>query len=302
MTTATAKPADRTQVLIAYAVLYLVWGSTYLAMKMAVTTLPPFTTAALRFIFSGLLLLGVGVALDRRPITRAHLVASMGQGVLLLVFGNAAVMFAMKTVPSGTGALIIATTPLFMALLGRAFAPAKNDVSAGTWAGIVLGLVGIGVLVNPFGHFDQSHAVSLFGSGLLVFAAFSWAVGSLLPTKLPPHPSNLVATGIQMITGAVVQFAIGQVMGEHIVLATTSTSSWLALAYLAVFGSLVGFTCYGWLLKVEPASRVATYAYVNPVVAVFLGAVIGGEDVSARVIIAAFVIVVAVVLILRSKR
>lgn len=285
-------PPERARVVAAYAVLYLVWGSTYLAMKLAVTTLPPFTTAALRFVFSGALLLVVGLIIDRPRITRAQVLASMAQGLLLLVFGNAAVMYAMKTVPSGTGALIIATTPLFMALLGR-------DFRGVTWASIALGLVGIGILVDPFA---ATHAVSPFGVGLLVFAAFSWAAGSLLPRKWPPPSSNLVATGVQMLTGAAVQFVIGRLFGEEIVWATTTTTSWLALLYLAVFGSLVGFTCYGWLLKVEPASRVATYAYVNPVVAVVLGALVGGEEVGARVLAAAFVIVVAVVIVVRGRR
>jgi len=285
-------PPERARVIAAYAVLYLVWGSTYLAMKLAVTTLPPFTTAALRFVFSGALLLVVGLVIDRPRITRAQVLASMAQGLLLLVFGNAAVMYAMKTVPSGTGALIIATTPLFMALLGR-------DFRGVTWASIALGLVGIGILVDPFA---ATHAVSPFGVGLLVFAAFSWAAGSLLPRRWPPPSSNLVATGLQMLTGALVQFLIGRALGEEVALATTTTTSWLALLYLAVFGSLVGFTCYGWLLKVEPASRVATYAYVNPVVAVVLGALVGGEEVGARVLAAACVIVVAVVIVVRERR
>jgi len=285
-------PPERARVIAAYAVLYLVWGSTYLAMKLAVTTLPPFTTAALRFVFSGALLLVVGLVIDRPRIARAQVLASMAQGLLLLVFGNAAVMYAMKTVPSGTGALIIATTPLFMALLGR-------DFRGVTWASIALGLVGIGILVDPFA---ATHAVSPFGVGLLVFAAFSWAAGSLLPRRWPPPSSNLVATGLQMMTGALVQFLIGRALDEEVVLAATTTTSWLALLYLAVFGSLVGFTCYGWLLKVEPASRVATYAYVNPVVAVVLGALVGGEEVGARVLAAACVIVVAVVIVVRVRR
>lgn len=301
-------PPPRSQILGAYAVLYLVWGSTYLAMKLAVATLPAFTTAALRFVFSGLLLLVIGRLLDKTPLTLKQVWASMASGLFLLVFGNAAVMVAMKTVPSGVGALVIATTPLFMALLGR-------DFRAITWVGIALGLVGIAVLVDPLpliaaalgmapdaGQAASTRVVPPAGVLLLVFAAASWAIGSLMPRKWPPHPSNAIATGVQMLTGAVVQFTIGQAMGERVVLAETTTTSWLALLYLAVFGSLVGFTCYGWLLKVEPASRVATYAYVNPVVAVLLGALLGGEEIGPRVLVAAAIIVVAVVLILRSRQ
>ncbi|MDP2342523.1 MAG: EamA family transporter [Deltaproteobacteria bacterium] len=291
-TTTTASPPPRLQLWFAYAVLYLVWGSTYLAMKTAVQTLPPFSTAALRFVFSGVLLVVIGRLFDKTPIQRGHLLAALGQGVLLLVCGNAAVMWAMKTVPSGVGALILAITPLFMALLGGA-------LRATTWVGLALGTLGIGILVDPF---SDHAAVAPSGVLLLVFASAAWAVGSLLPKRLPPHPSNATATGLQMLVGATVQFGMAQAMGEEIVLATTTTASWLSLLYLAVMGSLLGFTCYGWLLKVEPPARVATYAYVNPVVAVLLGAAIGGEQITTRVVVAAAVIVVAVVLILRSKR
>ena len=282
----------RWRVLLAYAVLYLVWGSTYLAMKIAVTTMPTFWAAALRFVVSGLVLFAVGRLTSKVPLSRAHVVTSMLQGVLLLVLGNAGVMWAMKTVPSGVGALIIAVTPVFMALLG-------GDRRRSTWTGIVIGLVGIAILVDPFGH---SQNVPVLGALVLVMAALAWAAGSLLPRHLEIHPSNATAMGMQMITGAVVQAGLALAIGEPLILAQTSSQSWWAVLYLAVFGSLIGFTCYGWLLKVEPSSRVATYAYVNPIVAVILGAAIGGEPLTARVLVATGVIIAAVVLILRSSR
>ena len=282
----------RWRVLLACAVLYLVWGSTYLAMKIAVTTMPTFWAAALRFVVSGLVLFAVGRVTSKVPLSRAHVVTSMLQGVLLLVLGNAGVMWAMKTVPSGVGALIIAVTPVFMALLG-------GDRRRSTWTGIVIGLVGIAILVDPFGH---SQDVPVLGALVLVMAALAWAAGSLLPRHLEIHPSNATAMGMQMITGAVVQAGLALAIGEPLILAQTSSQSWWAVLYLAVFGSLIGFTCYGWLLKVEPSSRVATYAYVNPIVAVILGAAIGGEPLTARVLVATGVIIAAVVLILRSSR
>ena len=282
----------RWRVLLAYAVLYLVWGSTYLAMKIAVTTMPTFWAAALRFVVSGLVLFAIGRVTSKVPLSRAHVVTSMLQGVLLLVLGNAGVMWAMKTVPSGVGALIIAVTPVFMALLG-------GDRRRSTWTGIVIGLVGIAILVDPFGH---SQDVPVLGALVLVMAALAWAAGSLLPRHLEIHPSNATAMGMQMITGAVVQAGLALAIGEPLILAQTSSQSWWAVLYLAVFGSLIGFTCYGWLLKVEPSSRVATYAYVNPIVAVILGAAIGGEPLTARVLVATGVIIAAVVLILRSSR
>jgi drug/metabolite transporter (DMT)-like permease len=281
----------RPLVLAAYAVLYLVWGSTYLAMKIAVTTLPPFFSATMRFVVSGLVLLVLGRLFDRTAITRRHVVASAVQGLLLLVCGNAAVMFAMRVVPSGVGALVVATTPLFMTLFAR-------DFRASSWAGVLLGLVGVAVLVDPFA---SDRAVPVWGLLLLVFASASWGLGSSLLRVLPVHPSNATAVGLQMLTGALVQAALSVATGERLDLASASSSSWWAIVYLAVFGSLLGFTCYGWLLKVEPPTRVATYAFVNPVVAVVLGAAVGGEVVTARVVAAAVIIVVAVALILRGK-
>ena len=280
------------RVILAYAVLYLVWGSTYLAMKIAVTTLPPFFAASMRFAASGFLLFVVGRALNTAKLTRAHVVTGVLQGLLLLVLGNASVMWAMKTVPSGVGALIIAVTPVFMALLA-------GDRRRSTWIGIGVGLIGIAVLVDPF---NAQRAVPLVGALILVVAAFAWAVGSLLPRHRPIHPDNATSTGIQMITGAVVQFAISLALHETPTWAATSSSSAWAVVYLAVCGSLIGFTCYGWLLKVEPPSRVATYAYVNPVVAVLLGAALGGEPLTPRVLVAAGIIVAAVLIILKTQQ
>lgn len=282
------------RVILAYVCLYLVWGSTYLAMKIAVVTVPPFFAASMRFALSGALLFAVGRLTSRVALTRAHVVTGMAQGFLLLVVGNASVMWAMKTVPSGVGALIIAVTPVFMALL-------SGDRRRGTWLGIAAGMVGIGILVDPISA-ATTRAIPLVGAVILVVAAFSWAAGSLLPRVRPIHPDNATSTGIQMLTGASVQLAISLAIDEAPSWAATSSSSAWAVLYLSICGSLVGFTCYGWLLKIEPPSRVSTYAYVNPVVAVLLGAGIGGEPLTPRVAVATAVIVGAVVLILRQQR
>ena len=279
------------RVSLAYLVLYLVWGSTYLAMKVAVTTLPPFFAATLRFAGAGVLLLVLGRLFNRDKVTPGHVVTAALQGLLLLLCGNAAVMWAMKTVPSGVGALIIAVTPVFMALL-------SGDRRRNTWIGIGVGLVGIAVLVNPF----NAGAISLKGALVLIAAAFAWAVGSLLPRRMPSHPDTATSTGIQMVTGAIAQFTLSSLMHEAPTWEATSAASAWAVLYLSVCGSLIGFTAYGWLMRVEPASRVATYAYVNPVVAVLLGAAVGGEPLSARVVVATGIIVCAVLIILRTQQ
>ncbi len=281
----------RWTVLLAYAVLYVVWGSTYLAMKIAVTTLPPFVAAFLRFVGAGFVLFVAGRLLDRTPITRRHVLASALQAVLLLVMGNAAVMFAMREVPSGVGSLLVATTPMFVALWSRNF-------HRGTWAGIALGLLGVGILVDPW---SSERAAPLGGTLLLLAASASWGLGAVVLKLVPVHPSNATATGLQMLLGAAAQAILVGLTGEHLDLASVSSSSWWALLYLAIFGSLLGFTCYGWLLTFEPPTRVSTYAFVNPVVAMILGVAIGGEDLTLRTVVAMVVIVAAVVVLLRSS-
>ena len=279
------------RVLLAYLVLYVVWGSTYLAMKITVAGIPGMAAASMRFFFSGLLLFAWGRFRHRAPLQRVHVVTSILQGFLLLVCGNAVVMLALKTVPSGVGALILAVSPVFMALLG-------GDRRLSTWTGIVVGLVGIAILVNPWGG---TASVSPLGALVLVGAALAWAGGSLLPRFRPAHPDNATSSGIQMMAGAVIQACIAVAIGEPVDLVNAPSSSLWALLYLAVVGSLVGFTTYGWLLRVEPPARVATHSYVNPVVAVILGAIVGGEMLSERVVAAAVVIVAAVVIIVRGR-
>jgi drug/metabolite transporter (DMT)-like permease len=282
----------RWRIVMAYGVLYLVWGSTYLAMKIAVTSLPAFFTAASRFFFSGAVLCTIGLLTSKQRPSWRHLQAGALQGLLLMVLGNASVMWSMKTVPSGVGALIVATTPLFMALL-------TNDRRLTTWLGLVVGVVGIAVLVEPWGH---SLVVPWQGALVLVLAAASWAAGSIVPRHLSVHPSNAFATGLPMVVGAMVQAGIGVAVGERFDQAMLTAEALGAVAYLAVFGSLLGFSCYGWLLRVEPATRVSTYAFVNPVVAVALGALVGGEPLSPRLLVAMALILAAVVVIMRPPR
>jgi len=261
-------------------------------MRIAVAAVPPFFGAATRFAFAGLLLFVVGRALDRTPLTRRHVLGSAVQALLLLVLGNALVMFAMRDVPSGVGALVVATTPLFIALF-------SGNRQRSTWVGLLLGMVGVGVLVDPFA---TDRAAPLGGLLLLVGASASWGLGAVVLKVLPVHPSNATAVGLQMVIGALAQAALSTLSGEHVDVGSVPASAWWALLYLALFGSLLGFTCYGWLLKIEPATRVATYAFVNPVVAVILGALIGDEALSGRVVAATVVIVAAVALILAGQR
>ena len=275
--------------------LYLVWGSTYLAMRFAIETLPLFLLAAARFAIAGAILLAIAAARGAVMPTARQWWHSAVVGALLLIGGNACVLWAVRHVPTGITALIIAVTPLWLALLSRA-RPTRSLV-----LGIVLGLAGVAALVAPaiMAHQGGTDALSVV---VLVFASLSWAVGSLVARKGGP-PGGLVATGAQMFCGGVMLFLLGVVTGELGALpeAHVSMRSAWSLVYLTVFGSLLGYSAYGWLLRHDTPERAATYAYVNPIVAVVLGALFADEPITGQVLVAGAVIVVGVALIVRGK-
>lgn len=292
---------ERSKRIGAYAVLYLVWGSTYLAMRMAVESLPPFSLAAARFFVAGCVLLGWAFARGAaRPRLRDWLQAA-AVAALLMIGGNASVLWAVQRVPSGVAALVVATTPLWLAIL-VAFETRKAP-AARTVVGILLGLGGVGVLVGPRASTGGAD-LDPWGVLILVGASISWSFGSLLQRR-ETGVSPLTATGLQMVAGggmlAVLALGSGE-LADFSTLTSATARSWTALAYLTVFGSLLGFTAYGWLMRHDEPARVATYAYVNPVVAVILGALIGGEPVTARVLVAAAVIIAGVVVIVSGRR
>ena len=284
-------------------VLYLVWGSTYLGIAVAIETVPPFLMAGVRFLMAGAILLGWSAARSgvafRRP-TRREVRDSAIVGALLLGGGMGLVAYGEQSVPSGIAALLVAMMPLWVAVLGRAVLGERLSRLAA--AGVALGLVGVAVLVSPG---DASLAgVDALHLGALLLSPICWAAGSLFAAhraRLPERP--LVATGLQMILGAVVLLGMSIVAGEpaRFDVAAVSGRSLLAFAYLTLVGSVVAFTVYGWLLRVAPLPKVATYAYINPVVAVILGSVILGEPITLRTIVAGAIIVVAVALIITAR-
>jgi drug/metabolite transporter (DMT)-like permease len=289
---------ERTKRIAAYAVLYLVWGSTYLALRFAVETLPPFALAAVRVLVAGSVLLAAAASRGARPTWR-DLVHAAVVGALLLVGGNASVLWAVQRIPSGVAALVVATTPLWLALMN---APQAGRPTVRTMAGIALGLAGVAILVGP-AAFAGSGRVDPLTVLVLLGASLSWSAGSLVQRSARASP--LLATGLQMVTGgamlAVIACAAGE-LDELSFLREASPRSWASLLYLTVFGSLLGFSAFAWLMRHDDPARVATYAYVNPVVAVLLGALLGGEEVSARVAVAAAVIIAGVVAIVGQRR
>lgn len=283
----------------ALALVYVVWGSTYLAIRVAVRTLPPLLMASFRFLVAGAILYAWAIRRgdrDDRP-TPAHWKSAFIIGTALLLGGNGMVVLAERTVPSGIASLLIATVPLWMVLI--AWLALGERVTWREALGVAVGFGGLALLADP----GQAAGTSLTGILLLVLASASWAAGSLYArgAALPGRP--LLGTAMQMLAGGVALGVAGLVRGElaQVHPEAFSLESLLGLGYLIVFGSLVGFTAYAWLLRAARTSLVATYAYVNPIVAVLLGWSVLSEEITLRTLAAGIVIVLAVALIVSAR-
>ncbi len=287
----------RARLIAAFAAVYVIWGSTYLAIRFAVQTLPPLLMASARFVIAGVLVLlwarfRDGAAWPNRVEWRVGLIS----GALLLLGGNGAVSWAEQRVPSGIAALLVAVVPVFMVLL-EWLRPGGRRPSAPVFVGVGLGLVGLALLVGP--ESMRGGSSSAIGALVLVLGSLSWAAGSLYTKFAPKSSSGTMATGAQMLAGGLTLLAASIVAGEpsHLDLAHASTESLVAFVYLLTFGSLIGFTAYVYLLSHTTAAKASTYAYVNPVVAVLLGWAIGHETVTKRTVLAAAVILAGVAII-----
>ena len=275
-------------------IVYLVWGSTYLAIRVMVETVPPLLGAGVRFSVAGAVMLGVlAVRRSVRP-TRAQLLSALAVGILL-PGANAVVTVAEQEVPSALAALLIASVPLWVLLMRRT---AGEPVSRAGIAAVLVGFAGVALLMRPG---EQSDGASLLALGAVVFAAVMWASGSFASPRLKLPGDPLVSTGWQMLLGGVVIVAAGLAAGEapDVDPEAFSLRSVVALVYLIVFGSWLAFTAYAWLLQNAPISRVATYAYVNPVVAIVLGFLILDEVITPVTLLGAAIIVVSVALVIR---
>jgi drug/metabolite transporter (DMT)-like permease len=276
-------------------IVWVVWGSTYLAIAVVVREVPPMAAAAGRFLVAGLVMAAIAAVADRgqpRPTLRQLADYSLA-GVLLLSIGNALVMWAEKRIPSGIAALIVATVPLWLLFLDGLRAKG-HAWTARAWLGTVIGLVGVAFVARPEGGVQAGHWAAI---GALQVACLSWALGSLYAQNVPRRLPLFTAAAVEMIAGGAVLVLESLVVGEDLSLfATASASAWWALGYLALFGSLVAFTAFAFALNELPASTVGTYAYVNPVVAVALGSVFLHEPLSPGLLVGAALIVAAVVL------
>jgi drug/metabolite transporter (DMT)-like permease len=283
--------ASKPAVFAALGAIYVIWGATYLGMMVAIETLPPFLMASIRFLVAGAILY-VLMRPRERP-TRRHWVSAAIVGAFLLVGGNAVVAWAEVRIDSGVAALIVATIPLWLSTLD--LAATGRRPSRAVVGGLLVGFAGIALLIRPGGDID------LVGAFICLLAPVSWAIGSLYSrtAELPSRP--LLGSGMEMLSGGALLALVGLAKGERIDPAAVSGRSLLAVAFLIVFGSLIAYSCYVWLLKVAPTELVGTYAYVNPVIAVLLGAVFLGEQITIWMLVAGAAIVLSVVTIVRAQ-
>jgi drug/metabolite transporter (DMT)-like permease len=277
----------------ALAIVYVVWGSTYTGIAYGLETLPPLLLAGTRFLAAGAILYAAVRLSAARP-TRRQWAAAALTGTPLLVLGNGGVVWAQQRVASGIAALLVATVPLWIAALDRVAFGHRLDRRS--LVGLALGFAGIATLVDVGGG-----GADPVGSVVLVLAALGWASGTLLArgAALPPQP--LQAAAMQMLVGGAILSVGAALTGELTDIGSVSARSFAGWAYLVLFGSIVAFSAYGWLLRVAPTPLVATYAFVNPVVAVVLGWLLLGESIGARELVAGSIIVAAVALIVTGQ-
>jgi drug/metabolite transporter (DMT)-like permease len=282
------------------ATIYLVWGSTYLGIRVMVETVPPLLGSGLRFVVAGAIFAAVLAArggLAALRVSRRELLSCAVVGIALLLGGNGLVAVGEQDVPSGLAALVVASVPLWVVVLRRATGEAIGGATA---VSVIVGFAGVALLLAPGGRPGQA---PVSGVLIVVAAAFCWASGSFASGRLPLPADPLRSTALEMLCGGGAMVAVSLIAGEgsEVHASAISADSALAFAYLVIAGSLGAFTAYVWLLRHAPLSQVATYAYVNPVVAIALGALILGEQVTALVVAGAAVIVASVAVTVRRE-
>lgn len=301
MTSQASASPRRWKVLLAFAVIYFVWGSTYLAIRIGVREVPPFLFAAMRFVVAGAVLFGWMRARGTPIPTRREWSAAAFLALLIFVFDYGLLFWAERRVPSGIAAVMLATIPVFMAI-GEIAILRTQRMTTRLGIALLLGIAGVAVLVGPsmsLGGAPVDHA----GAIALIVAAVSWSTAASLSRKLPQPAAKAMSSGLQMLCGGLLLFLasalLGELRGFH--LHAVSRGAWLALAYLIVAGSIVAYTAYVWLIHHESPTKVGTYAYVNPVVAVVIGYFFGGEPLGPRTILGTLFVLVSVLVITTAK-
>lgn len=294
---------SRSLLIAAFAAIYLIWGSTYLVILYAIDTMPPFLMAGCRFLIAG------GVLFLWARLTKASM-PNLVQwrnaaivGALLLLCGNGLVVWAEQYITSSIAALLITTEPVWVVLLVWRLTGVRPSLR--TASGLLLGVAGMIVLVgtNALAGIAETHSMmGIAGMGAVVLGTVAWATGSVFASRAALPPSPLMTTSMQMLSGGALQILVGTLLGEwaRADVSRITLSSWAAFAYLIVFGSIVAFTAYSWLTRVASMNQVSTYAYVNPVIAVFLGWAIAGEPLTLQTLLAAVMLVTSVAIIISA--
>jgi drug/metabolite transporter (DMT)-like permease len=295
----THRPAWKT--LLAFAIIYFVWGSTFLAIRIGVHEVPPLLFAATRFLIAGLVLYGWMIARGERSPDRRQWMSVLLLALLIFVIDYGLLFWAEQRVPSGIAAVIMATIPVFMALSEILFLRTQR-LTVRLAVAFLIGIAGVAVLM--------SHSLNLGGAPIdragavaLIIGSISWSIASVLPRRLPLPSSKVMSSGAQMLAGGVLLAVTAAAFGEfrNFHPSTVSPAAWFSLLYLIVAGSIIGFTAYVWLIHHESPTKVGTYAYVNPVVAVLLGYFLGGETLGLRTILGTLFVLISVLVITTTR-
>jgi drug/metabolite transporter (DMT)-like permease len=296
----TSRQKSKLKILAAFVAVYFVWGTTYLAIKYAIETIPPFMMMGMRSLIAGSVLYTWGRLRGDTNVVRKELPSLILIGALFFLIGHGALAWAQLTVPSGVAALLIASEPVIIALFEPLFTR-ESRIGKRTVIGMLIGVSGIAILVMPQG-FDFKNT-NLLGSFGILIGASSWASGAIYSrvAKLPGSP--LITSGLQLLFGGVMLIIVSSLLGEWsaFTLSQVTIRSWLGLAYLIVFGSIITFSAYTWLLSITSATRISTHTFINPVVAVMVGWAFGGEALSWEMLVATALIVISVCLVLFRK-
>jgi drug/metabolite transporter (DMT)-like permease len=287
--------------LLAFAIIYFVWGSTFLAIRIGVHEVPPFLFAAMRFAVAGFILFAWMIAQGETLPNRRQWMSIFLLAFLIFVVDYGLLFWAEQRVPSGIAAVMMATIPVFMALSEILLLRTQRLTVRLTLA-LLIGICGVAVLMSHSLNLDGA-PIDGAGAVALIIGSISWSIGSILTRKLPLPTSKVMSSGAQMLTGGVLLTLASAALGEFhsFHLSTISRNAWLALLYLIVFGSIIGFTAYVWLIHNESPTKVGTYAYVNPVVAVLIGYFLGGEALGTRTIIGTLCVLVSVLVITTTR-
>ncbi|MGA7275439.1 MAG: EamA family transporter [Candidatus Udaeobacter sp.] len=296
--------SKRTLVIVAFAALYVIWGSTYLGIRFAIDTIPPFLMAGVRFLLAGLIMYAIAWSQGISKSSWANWRTSLIIGACLLLAGNGGVTISEKYIDSGLAALIVAIVPIYILLLSWATGMAPKPTPT-VWLALLGGFVGVGILFGPALHFTSSDGRHpAIGISILLVSSFIWSVGSLYSRVAKHAASPFLTAAQQMLCGGMLLLFVGIATGElrRFHPGSISVLSLTSFVYLVIIGAVVGYTAYIWLLRHCEPAKVATYAYVNPIVAVLLGALFAGETVTMRTLIAAALIIGSVALVITAQQ